>query len=64
MFEYVKVILEKVSFDKWLFKKELSKSLKWITYTEAVLLHAWLVSTFGEKYSEIISETFKSYFKN
>lgn len=59
MFEYSKEILTKVSFDKELFRKELLKSIKWVTADERKLLLLWCLATFQDKYGSIISQAFK-----
>lgn len=60
MFELSKNILEKVSFDKALFRKELTKAFKWLGPSEKTLLMVWCVSTFGHKYGDVIREVYKS----
>lgn len=60
MFELSKNILEKVSFDKVLFRKELNKAMKWLKPEEKMMLLVWCVSTFGHKYSDVITEVYKS----
>lgn len=47
MLEYCKTILEKVSFNKELFEKELKKSLSFITEEERAGLICWCRSKFG-----------------
>lgn len=42
MLEYVKMILEKVSFDKTLFIKEYRKSLGWLKQHEIADLKNWI----------------------
>ncbi len=59
MFEYTKEVLTKVSFDKILFKKELTKALKWLKGDEKKMLMMWCITTFGHRYSDVISEVFK-----
>ena len=59
MFEYSKEILTKVSFDRNLFKKELLKAIKWLKADERKLLMLWCLTTFGNRYSDIISQAFK-----
>lgn len=51
MLEYCKTILEKVSFNKELFEKELKKSLSFITEEERVKLICWCKSKFGRDHS-------------
>jgi len=59
MFEYSKEILTKVSFDKPLFSKELRKAIKWLQADERKMLMIWCLATFGNKYSDIISQAFR-----
>ena len=61
MLKYTMTILQKVSFDKDLFKRELRKSLKWLKRDEVLALQAWCAINFGVIYSDVISEVFKSY---
>jgi hypothetical protein len=60
MFELSKNILEKVSFDKTLFRKELTKAFKWLKPEEKLLLLFWCISTFGNKYRDVIMEVYNS----
>jgi hypothetical protein len=60
MYELSKRILEKVSFDKALFRKELIKAIKWIKPDEKALLKVWCLATFGNIYTEEILEVFKN----
>ena len=55
-----KKILERVSFDRALFKKELMKSLNWLKPDEKLLLKVWCLSTFGHMYKDVILEVFRS----
>lgn len=59
MFEYTKEILLKVSFDRVLFRKELRKAVKWLKSEERALLMVWCLATFGHRYTDIITETFR-----
>ena len=59
MLKYTETVLQKVSFNKDLFKKELSKSLNWLHKEEVRLLKAWCILNFGAIYMDIIIETFK-----
>ena len=54
MFDLSKKILEKVSFDKMLFCKELTKAIKWVKPDEKTLLKVWCLSTFGNEYQKEI----------
>ena len=60
MFELSKNILEKVSFDKTLFRKELVKAVKWLKPEEKALLMMWCLATFGHRYRDIIMEVYKN----
>jgi hypothetical protein len=60
MFELSKNILEKVSFDKVLFRKELNKAMKWLKPEEKMMLLVWCIGAFGNKYSDVISEVYKN----
>ncbi len=61
MLEYMKIVLEKVSFNRDLFKKELEKSRKLLKEDEIELLHNWCRISFTEKYPDIIGEVFERY---
>lgn len=60
MLEYCKTVLQKVSFSPFLFGKELSKSINWLTKDELFILKTWTIMTFGDIYPEIIHETFRN----
>lgn len=60
MFELSKNILQKVSFDKRLFRKELRKSLRWLKKEEALSLKAWCLATFGTQYKDLIMDVYDS----
>jgi hypothetical protein len=49
MFEYSKMILEKVSFEPRIFKKELRKALRQSTKEEFKQLICWCREKFGKK---------------
>ena len=57
MLEFSKKILSKVSFDKKLFKKELSKSVRWLSKKEVLNLKIWALTTFSQ-YKNTILEVF------
>lgn len=62
MLELTKKTLKKVSFDAFLFQKELNKALKWITDAEEVQrFREWCIVEFGSVYPTIISSTFAAY---
>lgn len=58
MLEYFKLILEKVSFDKRLFEKELRKALAQLQPTEREDLLRWCHMKFS-KYHQILNNQFK-----
>ena len=60
MYELTKKVLTRVSFDKKLFKKELSKSNKWLKPKESIMLKAWCLATFGHVYKDVILEVFET----
>jgi len=59
MLDYVKVILEKVSFESSLFEKELKKSLKLLSIREIRELRKWCYDKFGSIYRGILNKTFR-----
>ena len=60
MLELSKQILQKVSFDRLLFKKELRKALQWVKPNERLDLKVWCLITFGGTYKDLILEVFES----
>lgn len=58
MYELSKEVLQKVSFDKYLFKKELKKAITWLSKDEIHLFKAYSLTTFGSIYKEEIISTF------
>jgi hypothetical protein len=56
MLELSKKILTKVSFDKSLFRKELTKAHNLLVVEEKVMLKFWCLATFGFQYRDIIIE--------
>jgi lactate dehydrogenase-like 2-hydroxyacid dehydrogenase len=56
--DYVKVILEKVSFDAKLFEKELRKAIKNLLTEEIRELRAWCSEQFGKMYNQVIEKCF------
>lgn len=61
MLEYSKTVLEKVSFNRELFRKELQKSKQVLKEDEIELLQTWCRISFTDKYPDIIGEVFDSY---
>ncbi len=58
MLELSKKVLEKVSFDRFLFRKELKKAIKWVSKEERFALQAWCIVTYGDLYSDVILDCF------
>lgn len=58
MLELSKTILSKISFDKYLFKKELKKARNWLKPNEVLVLKVWCLAHFGTQYNDIILEVF------
>jgi hypothetical protein len=55
MLEHQKIVLFNVSENKALFKKELLKSLDWLTQDELKIFWQWLKQNYWETHGEIIS---------
>ncbi|MDG1849291.1 MAG: hypothetical protein P8I82_02205 [Flavobacteriales bacterium] len=60
MLEFCKNVLQKVSFDDILFKKELTKSLQWVNEADAESLRTWCLKMYGNKYADIIQQAFET----
>ena len=61
MIEYAKVILPKISFSRDLFRKELTKCVKWVEDpSELDELIKWCTKNFREMYPEILDEVFST----
>ena len=58
MLEHQKTILNKVSYNPGLFKKELEKSVKWLSSDELLALYTWLIVHYSSKYVDLISDVF------
>jgi hypothetical protein len=58
MYEMSQLILQRVSFDKTLFRKELMKAKKWLKPKERTLLYGWCLTQFG-MYKDVILEVFR-----
>ncbi|HMC98438.1 MAG TPA: hypothetical protein VKG92_12330 [Flavobacteriales bacterium] len=59
MMEFSKQVLQKVSFDRRLFKKELIKARRWVGQHDQLVLKAWCLATFGHVYKDVIAEVFE-----
>ena len=60
MLEMSKHVLQKVSFDRMLFRKELTKAKNWLKKEELKLLKAWALITFAGQYEELIHEVLEA----
>ena len=58
MLELQKFVLQRVSEDARLFKKELAKSIQWLSISETENLKHWVIAEYGTRHSEIINEAF------
>lgn len=58
MLEMYKYVLDKVSFDQLLFRKELIKAMKEIDNEEQLLFKYWCLSAFEQKHKEVLAEVF------
>jgi hypothetical protein len=58
MIEYAKVILPKVTFNKFLFRKELLKCINWMKPSERTELRQWCFVTFSKQYPDVLDEVF------
>lgn len=58
MLDYAKTILEKVSFDRSLFEKELRKAIKSLIPKEIHALRNWCYEKFGETHSRSLNRCF------
>lgn len=58
MLEYIKTILQKVSFDKALFEKELAKAIRMLVPDEVKQLKRWCYAQFGTMYRAVLNRCF------
>lgn len=58
MLEYIKTILQKVSFDKALFEKELAKAIQMLVPDEVKQLKRWCYAQFGKLYRGVLNRCF------
>ena len=58
MLNYVKMILTKVSFDKVLFEKELTKAVQKLNVNELLELKTWCYSNFSDNNIETLEKLF------
>jgi len=60
MLEFSKSVLQKVSFDHLLFKKELSKSIQWMNKNDLKHFREWCIKMYGTRYAKIIHQAFEA----
>ena len=58
MLKYTETILQKVSFNKELFRNELEKSIRWLQKNEVRALKSWCILNFGAVYMDVINDVF------
>lgn len=58
MLEYAKTILQKVSFDKALFEKELRKAVRQIVPAERTHFKEWCYQQFSKLYRRVLDRVF------
>jgi hypothetical protein len=58
MLEHQKIVIDKVSTDRDLFRKELIKSLKWLSHDEIIELQKWVKEKYWNIHKEVIKEVF------
>jgi len=58
MLELQKFVLQRVSEDAGLFRKELVKSIQWLNSADVEKLRQWVNKEFGNTYAHIIKEVF------
>lgn len=63
MLEYIKTILQKVSFDGKLFEKELRKAIAMLVPDEIKTLKTWCYETFGKVYAAVLKKCFGGAFE-
>ncbi|MFN0031268.1 MAG: hypothetical protein ACKVOR_03815 [Flavobacteriales bacterium] len=59
MLELCKQVLTKVSFDRFLFRKELEKAIRWLTGEDLQKLKQWCIDQYGTKYRDVIIASFR-----
>ncbi|MBN1118782.1 MAG: hypothetical protein JXA77_16340 [Bacteroidales bacterium] len=56
MLEHQKLIIDKLSYNSELFKKEIIKSAKWLSVSEMLMLFSWLISKYWNSKKPEIKE--------
>ena len=58
MLDYIKTVLLKVSFNRYLFEKELRKAVRTLIPAELLQLRDWCYEQFAARYAPILDRTF------
>lgn len=58
MLEHQKIVIDNVSTDRYLFRKELIKSMKWLSPEEIIELKYWVKKKYWNLHEEVIKEVF------
>ncbi|TDB60841.1 hypothetical protein [Arundinibacter roseus] len=58
MLEYIKIILQKVSFDRRLFEKELRKAIRMLMPNEVKRLKVWCYEHYGSVHLPVLNNCF------
>lgn len=58
MLDFMKMILEKVSFDRHLFEKELKKAISILKIEELIEFKSWCYAKFSAKYKRVLQRNF------
>lgn len=61
MLNYFKTILTKVSFDKGLFEKELSKAVEKLKLSDVLELKSWCYTHFADNYADVLEKFFSNF---
>ncbi len=59
MLDHQKIILEQLSHDKEMFRKEIIKSFKWLKSYEIIMLRKWLKENYSDTHADVIHEVFE-----
>lgn len=59
MLDYAKLILQKVSFNRILFEKELRKALRTVLPTELADFRVWCYQQFSRLYRRVLNRAFR-----
>jgi len=59
MLDHQKFVLDKLSCDKELFRKEIIKSFKWLKSYEILQLYRWLKKKYGHTHADVIKDIFQ-----